>query len=324
MSPIFEGTPELDVLLAAGVVAVQSTPFVSRSGGVLGMVSTHYATEPRKPAERELRLMDILARQASDLIERAIQDDALRRSADQLRASNQALVRANDDLNQFAFAASHDLQEPLRMITSYSQLLLNGYRGDLGGEPGLCVDFISRGTKRMRDLLSDLLAYTQLSTDGQAEREIVDLNLVFQKALENLESCLEESKASVRSEHLPLVNGHSARFVQLFQNLIENAIKYRSDSAPEVSVRTAADGQNWHISVADNGIGIAPEYHARIFGVFKRLHGNRIPGTGIGLAICQRVVERYGGRIWVESDGKKGSTFHFTLPAPQENVAHAG
>src|SRR5262249_26233737 len=147
-SPIFVGTPALGVLLADGVRAVQSTPLVSRNGALIGIISTHYAM-PRQPNERDLRLIDILARQAADLIERIRVEEAL-------RATNLDLARANEDLNQFAFAASHDLQEPLRMITSYSQLLLKGYRGQLDGEAGTCIEFITDGTQRMQELLADL------------------------------------------------------------------------------------------------------------------------------------------------------------------------
>jgi PAS domain S-box-containing protein len=227
---------------------------------------------------------------------------------------NEELRRANDDLKQFAFAASHDLQEPLRMITSYSQLLVKGYRGQLDGEPGICVDFISKGAKHMRDLLADLLSYTETSADNQEANEFIDLNAIFEKVRENLKMAIEESLAVVTSGDLPSVRGHHARFVQLFQNLVSNAIKYRGEALPRISVSAEQRNAEWCFAVADNGIGIEPEYHQTIFGVFKRLHGSAIPGTGMGLAICQRVVERYGGRIWVESRVGHGTTFYFTLP----------
>jgi len=249
-----------------------------------------------------------------DITARQEAEDAVERSVDQLRVSNAALSRANEDLNQFAFAASHDLQEPLRMITSFSKLLLEGYRGQLDGEASTCIEFITQGTKRMRELLADLLAYTQVSGDGQQAVELIDLNRVFQKALENCKTALEESKANVTSDRLPAVTGYEPHFLQLFQNLISNAIKYRGEAVPQVHCSAAIVDGVWRVGVADNGIGIAPEYHQKIFGVFKRLHGKAIPGTGIGLAICQRAVERYGGRIWVESQVNRGATFYFTLP----------
>jgi signal transduction histidine kinase len=227
---------------------------------------------------------------------------------------NEELQRANDDLKQFAFAASHDLQEPLRMITSYSQLLVKGYRGQLEGEPGVCVDFITKGAKRMRDLLADLLSYTETGADRGEPEEPIDLNTIFEKVKENLKTAIEESSAVVTSGILPTVRGHDARFVQLFQNLIANAIKYHRETAPHINVSVEKRNAKWCFAVSDNGIGIEPEYYQTIFGVFKRLHGNEIPGTGIGLSICQRVVARYGGRIWVESQVGHGTTFYFTLP----------
>ena len=230
------------------------------------------------------------------------------------KEAEEELQRANEDLNQFAFAASHDLQEPLRMITSYSQLLVKGYTGQLDEQASMCVNYITDGTQRMRDLLADLLAYTQVTAEGLEPAAFIDLNVIFQKAVANLSAAIEETQAVVSSEPLPLVRGEEAHFLQLFQNLIGNAIKYRGNAAPQVRVSAAKTEGFWRVAVTDNGIGIDPEYHQRIFGVFKRLHGKTIPGTGIGLAICQRVVERYGGRIWVESQVNGGSTFFFTLP----------
>jgi light-regulated signal transduction histidine kinase (bacteriophytochrome) len=312
-SPIFAGTPALEVLRAAGVRAVQSTPIISRAGVLVGMLSTHYWA-PTRPSERDLRLIDLLARQAADLIEKSRAEESLRRS-------NQQLLRANEDLNQFAFAASHDLQEPLRMITTYSQLLLKGYRGQLSGDASACVEFITDGTARMRELLADLLAYTRLSVEAHELAEAVDLNLVFHKTTENCRAAIQECHATVTRDPLPSVPGHETHFLQLFQNLIGNALKYRAGCPPRIHVSAAREGGFWRIAVADNGIGIEPEYHQKIFGLFKRLHGRAIPGTGIGLAICQRVVERYGGRIWVESQRDEGATFYFTLPAVREVAA---
>jgi PAS domain S-box-containing protein len=232
----------------------------------------------------------------------------------QEKRSAELLARTNADLEQFAYAASHDLQEPLRMITTYSQLLLKGYRGQLEGEAGLCVQFIADGSKRMRDLLADLLAYTQLTMDGQESSEIADLSVVYEEALHNLKAAIEENAAVVTSDPLPVVPGREAHLIQLFQNLIGNSIKYRSDSPPRIHVAAETQDGRWRFAVSDNGIGIDPLYQQQIFGVFKRLHGKQIPGTGIGLAICQRVVERGGGRIWVESQPNRGATFYFTLP----------
>ena len=165
----------------------------------------------------------------------------------------------------------------------------------------------------MRNLLSDLLAYTEVSETQEPARP-VSLNVVLQKALENCKGAIEESKAVVESDELPEAVGYEPHFVQLFQNLIGNAIKYRSEKPPHITISSRQSGGDWLFVLKDNGIGIAPEYHKHVFGVFKRLHGSHIPGTGIGLAICQRVTERYGGKIWVESQVGNGSAFHFTLP----------
>lgn len=241
---------------------------------------------------------------------------------EKLRVTNEALARANEDLSQFAFAASHDLQEPLRMITNYSQLLLRGYRGDLDGEAAVCVGFINTGTQRMSDLLSDLLSYTQLAGDQEETVSAIDLNGVFETALENCQAAIDETDASVTSDRLPTVQGQEAHFIQLMQNLISNSLKYHApDRRPRIHVSAERQNGLWRIAVKDNGMGIAPEYHKQIFGVFKRLHDRTIPGTGIGLAICQRVVDRYGGDIWVDSQVNKGATFYFTLPAAAMGAA---
>ena len=229
--------------------------------------------------------------------------------------TEQDLRRANEDLKQFAFAASHDLQEPLRMITNYAQLLLEHYPAPDEAEPAMCVKFISQGTQRMQALLADLLEYTQLSSGDEIPVQSVDLNTILQKTTENLKAGIEDTGADIASERLPRVAGHEAHFLQLFQNIIGNALKYRKPAEPPlIRISVAEEREAWRFAVSDNGIGIPPKYHQQIFGVFKRLHGSAIPGTGIGLAICQRVVHRYGGRIWVESEVNQGSTFYFTLP----------
>ncbi len=232
---------------------------------------------------------------------------------------NEQLRRANEDLKQFAFAAGHDLQEPLRMITSYSQLLVKGYPDQLDGEAAICVDFITKGAKQMRDLLADLLSYAEAGADRGEADESIDLNTIFEKVKQNLKVAIDESSALVTSEHLPIVEGQQAHFVQLFQNLIGNAIKYREGRSPRIDVSAEQRDSGWRFAVNDDGVGIAPEYHQKVFGLFKRLHGQAIPGTGMGLAICQRVVERYSGRIWVESQAGQGARFYFTLPMSGRN-----
>jgi PAS domain S-box-containing protein len=243
---------------------------------------------------------------------REAQAEVARINAD-LRKSNESLARSNEDLGRFAYAASHDLQEPLRMVTTYVQLLARSLPPQLDGEPKVFIQNVLDGSMRMRGLLADLLSYSEIGGEPIEPIGPVDLNSVLCTVLQNLEVAIQESGASIESERLPVVSGYAGHFVQLFQNLVGNAIKYRADNAPRIRITCRDEGREFQFAVTDNGIGIDPEYHGKIFGVFKRLHGKKIPGTGIGLAICQRVVERYGGRIRVESQVGKGATFFFTL-----------
>lgn len=225
------------------------------------------------------------------------------------------LRRANEDLEQFAFSASHDLKEPVRTVKIYTELLSRRYAEWLDGEALEFVRFIRSGAARMETLVSDLLTYTQV-TKFDKPAEITDADKVLEAVLGNLAGAVSESDAQITAGPLPLVRMHGAHLHQLFQNLIGNAIKYRAPKRPAV-VHVAAERQNgnWLFSVRDNGIGIEPEYKERILGLFKRLHtSDEYSGTGIGLAICQRIVDRYHGRIWVESEPGEGSTFCFNLP----------
>jgi light-regulated signal transduction histidine kinase (bacteriophytochrome) len=228
--------------------------------------------------------------------------------------SNEALRQSNDDLNQFAFAASHDLQEPLRMVALYSQMIELQYAGRLDQNAHQYLSFIVNGAQRMGRLLQDLLDYSRLGAMSEEPPGLVDCAAVMEKVVLNLRASIEQDDASVTFDSLPTVQGHETRLVQLFQNLVGNGIKYRSSEPPQIQVTAQLRDADWLFSVRDNGIGIKPEYFQQVFGIFKRLHGNAYPGTGIGLAICQRIVERYGGRIWVESVPGKGSLFCFTLP----------
>jgi light-regulated signal transduction histidine kinase (bacteriophytochrome) len=225
------------------------------------------------------------------------------------------LRRANDDLSQFAYAASHDLQEPLRMVISYTQLIEMRLRGHLDAETRVFCEQVVEGARRLNLLIRDLLAYTDLgrATEGNDETHETEASLA--DALANLKATLAESGARVTWEPLPRVRGRRAHFVQLFQNLVSNAVKYRSDDVPlRIHISVTGGGADWLFRVADNGIGIPAEYHRKIFGLFKRLHGKQVAGTGIGLAICAKVVSNYGGKIWVESEPGLGATFCFTVP----------
>lgn len=239
--------------------------------------------------------------------------DRLERANAQLKRTNAELARSNQDLERFAFVASHDLQEPLRMITSYSQLLVAEYPGQ-GGRASQFVDQIVGGTSRMRELLSDLRTYTDVAGSSEQPLEPVDLNLVLERVLQTLGVAAAESGAQIQVDCLPLLRAHEGRMTSVFLNLIGNAIKYRGEEPPRIHVSFQQEASALAFAVADNGIGIAPEYHRKVFTAFRRLHGRSIPGTGIGLAICQRIVEGYGGRIWVESELGQGATFRFTLP----------
>ncbi len=260
---------------------------------------------------REVALDD--AQKARDSLEITLASVA--RLNGELSTSNENLARSNDDLERFAFIASHDLQEPLRMITIYSQLLVRSYSRDIAPQAASFVEIIEGGTKRMRELLADLLAYAEIGAKFDEPAHPVDLNFVVQTVRESLAFAISESGAEITVFGLPVIRGFESHFIPLFQNLIANAIKYRGDQPPQIDISTARTKDHIRICVRDNGMGIDPEYHSKIFVAFKRLHGKRIPGTGIGLAICQRVVERYGGRIWVESTLGHGSNFIFTLPA---------
>ncbi|HEY6346682.1 MAG TPA: ATP-binding protein [Bryobacteraceae bacterium] len=245
-------------------------------------------------------------------------EEAARENAQTHRELEQAaseLRAMNDDLRQFAFAASHDLREPLRMVTSFSQLLVKKRADQLDSEAARWTGFITEGTERMEKLLSDLLTYIQLAQIEKESAAPVDLNDALEEALNNLRTAMEESGATVSGNALPMIPGQQVHFVELFQNLIGNAIKYRGTAPPRIIISAKKSDGEWRVAVADNGMGIDAEDHQTIFGVFKRLHGREIPGTGIGLAMCQRIVERYGGRIWVESKIGAGATFYFTLPA---------
>ena len=223
------------------------------------------------------------------------------------------LERSNAELEQFAYVASHDLQEPLRMISSYVELLAEDYQDKLGVEADEFIGYAVDGAQRMQDMIVALLEYSRVGTRGNPF-EIVDCENVIQQATDNLQLAIEESGALVSHDPLPKVMADQIQLVQLFQNLISNAIKFRSEEPPRIHISSKHEKKGQAFSVIDNGIGIAPEYQERIFVIFQRLHDREeYPGTGIGLSICKRIVERHGGQIWVESEPGKGSTFYFTI-----------
>jgi PAS domain S-box-containing protein len=235
---------------------------------------------------------------------------------DEQKRTEEDLRRANKELEQFAFSASHDLQEPLRTVKIYSELLMESCRGAANSETLEFLAFLHGGATRMEALIRDLLTYSQV-TKTDSPLEVSDAEAALQTALANLAATVSETGANVTTDKLPLLPVHTLHLQQLFQNLIGNAIKFRSAERPP-TVRVTAERQYecWTFSVIDNGIGIEPKYKERIFGLFRRLHtSDDYPGTGIGLAICKRIVDRYHGQIWVESEPGLGSAFRFTLPA---------
>ncbi len=232
-----------------------------------------------------------------------------------LREANLALSRANGDLNQFAYSASHDLREPLRMVSSYVGLLENRYGPKLDQEAREFISFASEGSRRMQNLLQDLLEYTQIGHESGRALAPVRSAEVVRSVLRDLDPAIRERRAIFDVDELPDVLGQAAQVRQVFQNLLANALKYqRASESPQISVSATVQEEEVTFRVRDNGIGIDPQYHRYIFGLFRRLHAqNQYPGTGMGLAICERVVEQFGGRIWVESELGKGSCFCFTL-----------
>jgi signal transduction histidine kinase len=265
--------------------------------------------------------MGMLARSFNQMAEQleatTVSKEELQKAHDALTRRTAELARSNAELDQFASVVSHDLQEPLRMVAAYMHLLQTQYGGKLGAEADEFIGYAVDGTKRMQGLINDLLAYSRVGTRGRAFIS-TDCNDVLELALLNLRAAIEESGARVTHDPLPTVLGDEAQLGQLFQNLIGNAIKYHGSSPPEIHVRCERDGDMWRFAVIDNGIGIDPEYAERIFIIFQRLHTKQeYPGTGVGLAICKKIVERHRGKIWVESAPRKGSIFYFTLPIAQ-------
>ncbi|MFC6716853.1 ATP-binding protein [Natrialbaceae archaeon GCM10025810] len=248
-------------------------------------------------------------------------NEELRRTQERLEEVISELEASNERLEQFAYAVSHDLQEPLRMVSSYLQLLERRYAADLDEDAEEFIGFAVDGADRMRTMIDGLLEYSRVETQGDPF-DVVDLEVAFEEVLDDLQFRIEETDAEITRESLPTVEGDGGQLRQVFQNLLSNAIEYAGEGAPRVHVSAERRPSAWRISVRDDGIGIDPADADRIFGIFQRLHSvDEHPGSGIGLSLCKRIVERHGGEIWVDSEPGAGSTFTFTLPLASESVS---
>jgi K+-sensing histidine kinase KdpD len=297
--------PRTGLVKSLGVQAYSAFPLIAQQR-VLGTLSFGLRERPRFTAE-ELNLMKAVADQVAIALERQRVQAALRQTAENLR-------RSNLDLEQFAYVASHDLQEPLRAVGGYIKLLERKLPKPLEARIKGYLDGVFDGALRMERLINDLLDYSRVESRGSALMR-TELDGVLRQALDNLKPRIAAAKASITHEPMPTVAADSTQLMQVFQNLVANAIKFRGEPSPAIHIGACQNNGNWVISVRDNGIGIDPEYFPKLFHLFSRLHTRKqYPGTGIGLAVCKRIVDRHGGAIWVESQLGKGATFYFSIP----------
>lgn len=289
----------------AGLHGVVAVPI--RYNGTVCGVMEFLSVNPEPPDVPLLQALAAVGSQIGQFAERLVADE-------QLRRTTADLARSNTELQQFAYVASHDLSEPLRMVVSYLQLLADRHRAGLNGEAMEFIGYAVDGAKRMEAMIQDLLAYARVDSRGR-QFEAVECEQVLDAAIQNLKVTIEETGAVVERGPLPVVTGDSVQLTQVLQNLISNAIKFRGNAPPHVEIRAEQREREWIFNVKDNGIGIDPKNFERIFVLFQRLHTRReYPGTGIGLSVCKKIIERHGGRIWVESAPDRGTAFYFTLP----------
>ncbi len=292
-------------------VEISLSPLLA-DGGLLITTAIRDITARRKVEEERAR-----AEEKVHQLNQHLEDRVLERT--------EALMRSNDELAQFAYVASHDLQEPLRTVLIYTELLARQYEGSLDGDARKFMSYITESARRMEHLIRDLLEFSKVESERDIPFTAISCDVPLDEALSNLVTRIQECGAKIARSELPCVNGDRIQLCRLFQNLVGNAIKYRHPDRPlRIDIAAERRGGDWVFSVKDNGVGIEPEYTEKVFGIFKRLHGRDNPGTGMGLAICRKIVARHGGRIWVESTPDVGSTFFFTLPAvTQSSLGHA-
>ena len=296
-----------------------AVPILRQDGGLVGVLQASDKYEGEF-TDGDLHEFLHVARMIAPTFELQFVNQELQRRAEelekrtaQLNEVNDALEHSNRDLQQFAYVASHDLQEPLRAVAGYCQLLETKLCGSPDEEVRLFLGHATDGAKRMRTLINSLLDYSRIETTGKAF-EAVDTQKALDEALANLEVGIQESAAEICATDLPIILGDHDQLVRLFQNLVGNSIKFRRDETPQIHIAAEEDSAFWKFTVQDNAIGIEAEYVERIFVIFQRLHAcTNYPGTGLGLAITKRIVERHGGKIWVDSSPGQGSCFSFTL-----------
>jgi signal transduction histidine kinase len=306
-------------VLAAGYLLRQTiTRPLARLGSEARRVAGGEFSRPLRIATGP-REITVVGLEIDAMRERIVEElETVQAAHEHVEEQARELQRSNAELEQFAYVASHDLQEPLRKIASFCQALQTRYRGQLDDRADQYIDFAVDGAKRMQTLINDLLAFSRAGRSGR-EHELVDLNEALMAAQVSLAGALENAQASVVADELPTVSGDQAQLTSLFQNLIGNAVKFRGSEAPTVHIEVERQDGEWQVSCLDNGIGIDPEYAERIFLIFQRLHSrDTYEGTGIGLALCRKIVEYHGGRIWLETDYSGGACFRFTLPIVKE------
>ena len=306
------------------IVHKKAKVFFSDVGKPIRMIGTVQDITERKKMEDELKkhrdhLEELVKEHTAKFenLNRQLKQELAerKRAEEKVQESLEELERSNTELEQFAYAASHDLQEPLRMVTSYAQLLEKRYKDKLDDDAKDFINYAVGGATRMQKMIDGLLLYSRVQTRGKPFQP-TDCSSVIGQAISNLKIHIEETHAIVESDDLPTINTDEMQLVRLFQNLIDNALKFHGTEVPRIQISSSKLGNKWMFSISDNGIGIDSEYKDRIFVIFQRLHGEKqYPGTGMGLAICKRIVERHEGQIWVDSDLGQGSTFYFTIPA---------